>query len=112
MKKMTKDRFKELRSYRAHLYVARVYNEEESFYKIGITSKESAYNRLRSLPYNFRILKEVFHPNPVFIFNLRKHLISLETKYIPKIPFDGQTKSVDAVLDYLSTLIWVEGIKY
>lgn len=115
MKRMTKDRFKELCTNGAHLYVARVYNEEESFYKIGITSKESAYNRLLALPYDFRILQEVFHPDPGLIFNLEKHLISRGTRYTPKIDFAGQSEcvvEVDAILEYLNSLTWIDGMEF
>lgn len=115
MKKMTKNRFKELCTNGAHLYIARVYNEEESFYKIGITSKESAYNRLLNLPYNFRILQEVFHPDPGLIFNLEKHLISRGTRYTPKIEFAGQSEcvvEVDAILEYLNSLTWIDGMEF
>lgn len=115
MKKMAKNRFKELCTNGAHLYVARVYNEEESFYKIGITSKESAYNRLLALPYNFRILQEVFHPDPELIFNLEKHLISRGTRYTPKIEFAGQSEcvvDVDVILEYLNSLTWIYNMEF
>ena len=48
--KMTKNIFASLCADYAYLYIIRLYNENESFYKIGVTSKEEIIPRFANYP--------------------------------------------------------------
>ncbi len=76
------------------LYVLRCWNDDEEFYKIGITcqSKVGAryHNRLR-MPYNYEIVEEIVSDDRKYIYKLEKKLKRnhKELAYEPKISFDG-----------------------
>ena len=74
------------------LYVLRCWNENENFYKIGITSK-SIKDRFRnkfSMPYEYIVLEE-YKGSPNFIWELEKkyHILNNQFIYKPKIKFSG-----------------------
>lgn len=73
-------------------YTIRCFNEEESFYKIGITMRsiKKRYYNIKTMPYAYEIISEIFG-EAEFIWNLEK-----EEKrklkgfsYQPNIPFAG-----------------------
>lgn len=96
----------------ATLYVIRCYKDNESFYKIGITSKNLKY-RFRSsgdLPYEYKEVA-IVEGQPDFIYNLetRLHLLLSDFSYTPKLPFGGFTecftsiKMIEGLIKRLST---------
>lgn len=76
------------------LYVIECWNEDERFIKIGrtfTTVKKRFYSKY-DLPYNYKILKVIEHPDYNYIFNLENRLKRKfsQYKYLPKLPFGGQ----------------------
>ena len=71
------------------LYIIRLFNSEESFYKIGITFNHIK-TRLKSFPYECEIIK-VLEGDCEFIYNLEKeyHRKHKKYSYIPKLQFGG-----------------------
>lgn len=76
----------------ATFYKILVYNENEKFIKIGITST-TVNKRFINFPYNFKILKEVCGESG-YIFDLEARFKRLfkKYKYKPLISFCGQTE--------------------
>lgn len=77
------------------LYVIRCFNENEQFYKIGITSQniKKRFSKVKDLPYSYEIIYE-FHNDPEIIYNLETHLHRLFSSYSykPLLPFKGSTE--------------------
>lgn len=115
IKSMNKDLFEKLCDEGlAYIYVIKLYDEVESFYKIGITSKENTYDRVSSFPYKVEIIDVFCHPSPGFIMDLEKHLLSLEEKYMPLKMFGGYSecvKSADKAVEFLNSLSWMKDFK-
>ena len=82
----------------AKLYIIRCFNDEESFYKIGITNKTSLQERFyhKSLmPYKYEIVKIVeSEKDPIHIYNLERalHIVHRNVQYSPLIDFAGKTE--------------------
>lgn len=82
----------------AKLYIIKCYNENEEFYKIGITNKKTIKERFyhKSLmPYKYKIIKIIeSKKDPIYIYNLERHLhlIHKKVKYKPLIQFAGETE--------------------
>lgn len=74
------------------LYKIRLFNDDESFYKIGITTKDVNI-RLRSFPYNNEII-EIISSNlyDAYIMEQNFHNILKNYKYKPKLNFGGKTE--------------------
>ena len=76
------------------VYIIRVFNKEESFLKIGMTSLSvySRFKRKEHMPYNYVVVSET-KGNIQFIKELEKFILrgSL-VKYRPIIPFKGITE--------------------
>lgn len=74
------------------LYKVRLYNETESFIKIGITTKEIKYRFLR-FPYKYEVLK-LIEGDSGYIFDLenRTKRVFKKYKYKPLISFKGETE--------------------
>ena len=82
----------------AKLYIIKCYNNKETFYKIGITNKETIKQRFyhKSLmPYNYSIIKIIeSKEDPIYIYDLERNLHKLHrnVKYKPLIKFAGDTE--------------------
>jgi len=76
----------------ATLYKVRLYNENESFIKIGITTR-SIEHRMKQIPYNYEILKTIEGKSD-YIFDLENRYKRLykENSYSPNIHFLGRTE--------------------
>lgn len=76
-------------------YILKCFNDNEEFYKIGITSKSISdrYRRKDSMPYNYSVIQEVLL-EAEYAYNLEKiYMKQLETfRYTPHIFFDGFTE--------------------
>ena len=88
--RMTRNIFEKLCSDYAYLYIVRLYNDVEEFYKIGITSKETIISRFDIIPYEYDIICLYKHKDSSFIMDLESKLISLEGKYKPNTYFQGE----------------------
>jgi len=77
---------------RATLYKVRMYNNNESFIKIGIT-KNSIKKRFISIPYKYEIIK-IITGDSGYIYDLENKIKKLfkKHKYIPLINFKGETE--------------------
>ena len=76
------------------LYIIRVFNDQENFIKVGITTKEKVEYRLKQIPYKYEIL-EIIENNGEYIWeleNLIKKQLRKDNKYIPLIKFKGENE--------------------
>ena len=80
------------RSKTAKLYKVRLYNETESFVKIGMTTKDVKQRFVR-FPYEYEIIK-VIEGDSGYIFDLENKTKKLfkKYKYTPLINFKGETE--------------------
>mgnify|MGYP000243360052 FL=1 len=111
--RMTRNIFEKLCNDYAYLYVIKLYNETEEFYKIGITSKETIVARFNSIPYEYDIISLYKHKDSSFIMDLESKLLSLESKYKPNTYFQGESECVAdivQVVEFLKTLNWIKGL--
>lgn len=78
------------------VYILKCWNEEESFIKIGITSKplKRRFTTKERMPYNYEVLKTIESNNAGYIYDLENILLrnSKHQKYVPKIDFHGKTE--------------------
>ena len=81
---------KRLEHFSPKLYVLRLYNNSESFIKIGITFTSIHKRFVSKLPYDYEILTFI-EGSAEFIFEEEKRLHNLlkGNKYIPKLRFGG-----------------------
>ena len=84
---------KRLKGKSATLYILKCWNEEEFFYKIGITGRtvKDRYRGTKSLPYKYEVVHIVESTDIGYIYDLENKLLqdSKDFKYIPKKPFVG-----------------------
>lgn len=112
--KMTKNIFESFNKDLYTLYIIRLYDDVESFYKIGVTSRENPYDRFSTYPYEKDIICLYQHPSPHLTMDLESKCISLETKYLPIKDFAGKSEcvlSVDNALEFLNSLTWIRDLK-
>lgn len=74
-------------------YIIKMFNDDEIFLKIGITSKTviSRYKNLKV--YNYEIIKEI-NGSPSEIYDLEKNILKIhkKEKYVPKYDFNGNSE--------------------
>lgn len=84
---------KRLKNKKAYFYIIKVYNKNEKFVKIGITSTniKERYRNLKE--YKYKIIKTL-EGEPSMIYDLEKeYLKKYKTfKYYPKLSFEGKTE--------------------
>ena len=110
MRKMNRVWFNSLCEEQAYLYIVKLFNEYESFYKIGVTSKKEVSSRFEAIPYDYGILKTYSHPSPSFILDLEAQLLRISNKYKPLKSFGGQTECVQSpedAISYITSLSWI-----
>jgi len=81
----------------ALMYILKISNHEEEFYKIGITNRtvEKRFARKREMPYNYEIIyTREDEECPGCIFDLETNLLNKYNsfKYQPNIKFNGYTE--------------------
>lgn len=95
------------------LYLIEVYNEDERFLKIGITSKtvDTRFSGSRKLPYEYNIIAEVSSKDAGYIWEKEIELKQKfkEHQYSPEIKFKGYTecfklKQRENIINYLKLL--------
>jgi hypothetical protein len=76
----------------AILYKVRLYNDSESFIKIGMTTKDIE-KRMKGIPYSFDVIK-IIHGNSGYIHDLEHRIkrIRRGSEYKPNIVFKGDTE--------------------
>lgn len=76
----------------AALYYVRLYNENESFYKIGVTMR-SVHTRMAKIPYNYELII-TYHGDPkeLLQFENRFKRLYRKHKYVPLLKFGGYTE--------------------
>lgn len=79
------------------LYLLKCFNEEEEFYKIGITSLSVSkrYNKKTSMPYNYKIV-DTISGDAGYIWDLEKENLKgfKDFKYLPKKVFKGFSECI------------------
>lgn len=77
-------------------YIIRCFNNEEEFYKLGITSRtvkqRYRFKDFKLMPYNYEIIQEIQDvPNNVWEYEwfLKRYIKQQSIHYVPKIKFDG-----------------------
>ena len=81
----------------ALLYVLKIHNETECFYKVGVTNRsvKKRFERKREMPYKYEILYIIEDENcPGCIFDIEVNLLNKHNnyKYKPSIKFNGYTE--------------------
>lgn len=73
-------------------YILKCFNENETFYKIGITSKsvQERYKTLLAMPYNYEITQQITG-DPLLIWDLEYFLkkYNKQYRYMPLQTFPG-----------------------
>lgn len=82
------------------LYLIKCWNEEEEFYKIGITAQSvrSRFIRGRDMPYKYMLIEQLTSNSANFIWEKEKQIKKEIRKfsYTPKIKFAGYTECFDS----------------
>lgn len=82
------------------LYVIKCFDENECFYKVGITSRtlEARFSSIAIMPYQYEV-EYLIKDNSDFIYSLesRLHLLLSDSSYLPKIRFAGNTECFNTI---------------
>lgn len=91
----------------AVLYIIKCFNEKESFYKFGITSRsvKRRYAGVTAMPYNYEIVYETKN-NPSIVYEMEKEIRDKLCEYLykPSIFFKGHTECFDDLKPVLGIL--------
>jgi hypothetical protein len=91
------DRYPEKKDIKATLYL--LYNKEENFYKIGITTKDNIDERIKYMShYTFDVIDKV-SDNMYNIAIAEQEILKVSTKYKPKKRFGGYTECIKEYID-------------
>ncbi len=74
-------------------YILKCFNEDELFYKIGITGNfKKRYDSKSKMPYHYEIVKMIHSFDNGYIFDLEKKILHIynNQKYMPLIKFSGK----------------------
>lgn len=90
---------------KTNLYLVRCFNEDEEFYKIGISrlGAKVRFDSRAKLPYDFEVLEEI-SGDASHIWDLEKliHKLLYKQKYKPKLEFHGKTECFSEI----SSNVW------
>ena len=85
------------------LYKIKCWNNNEEFYKIGITynTLKERFRKKNSLPYNYEVIEIIESEDGEHIWNLEKelHRQHKEFKYVPKLKFGGMYECFTKLID-------------
>lgn len=96
------------------VYVIRMYNRKESFYKVGITGRKDGkrFDRLERVGYKIEVIYEK-EATIGEAFNIEQHILHTPTniKYKPQKTFGGETEcfSNNPLGEYLREMAYLEG---
>lgn len=87
----------------ALLYIIECSKDQESFYKVGITSKSVKHRFQKKMPYRYRELY-IIEGNASNIYDLETeiHELLAEFKYTPNIFFEGHTECFSFIPDFIT----------
>lgn len=94
-----------------HVYLIKLFNLEESFLKIGITTQEFK-SRFSGIPYNYQLLYNYSSYSADIIWDIEKHILKefKNFKYKPALPFGGSTECLlvnkDEIINKIDYLTW------
>ena len=117
MMKMTKPIFEQHcsnKTNKGYLYIVKLSDESESFYKIGITSNEDISIRINQFRSSYRrveIIHAFSHPCSNLIMDIERKLLSLEEKYTPNKMLPGYSecvKDIKKALEFIKSLDWIK----
>lgn len=99
---------------KGYLYIIKCSNDNESFYKIGITKQEFLRKRFScdtSMPYNVETIKTyVSHPSIIFDLETKLHQICKQHHYTPIINFGGYTEcftNIEMAIEFVESMLWL-----
>lgn len=99
---------------KGYLYIIKCSNDNESFYKIGITKQEFLRKRFScdtSMPYNVETIKTyVSSPSIIFDLETKLHRICKQYQYTPIINFGGYTEcftNIEMAIEFVESLLWL-----
>ena len=99
---------------KGYLYIIKCSNDNELFYKIGITKQEFLRKRFScdtSMPYNVETIKTyVSHPSIIFDLETKLHQICKQHHYTPIINFGGYTEcftNIEMAIEFVESLLWL-----
>ena len=97
---------------KAYLYIINCYNDNEKFFKIGITKHldlKGRFNSYSTMPYKFEIIKQIQTlPSIVFDLETKLHQLCKPFKYIPMLSFGGEQEcftNISEALTYVGDII-------
>lgn len=79
----------------AELYLIECSNNDERFYKVGITSNsvEDRFNNIALMPYEFSVIARTKgNPEDVWVAEKKLNSICAKTHYVPRIKFNGSSR--------------------
>lgn len=80
-------------------YTLKCWNEEEEFYKIGITSNSVKYRYQNSIPYKYEVIQEIKgEAGEIYDLELKNKRLLKNFKYIPLIKFNGVTECYNNII--------------
>lgn len=83
----------EIKNNPCKLYFVRLYNTNESFYKIGITQKQRVEHRFDNIPYNLEVIwYEDMKLYDAFLKEQKTIKMFKEYQYLPLMSFKGDTE--------------------
>lgn len=92
----------------SELYLVRLRNKTECFYKIGITSEgvDKRLRRGKQMPYSYEVIATI-EGDAGFVYDLEKrlHRLSKKHRYVPNIRFVGYTECFAKIPDKILKLI-------
>ena len=77
------------------MYIIKCFNENETFYKIGITSKsiEERFNSISKMPYTYEVVQKILDiPNIIYELEHILHRLYKPFKYTPVTNFKGNSE--------------------
>ena len=90
-----------------NIYIIKCYNDEEVFYKVGISSTviDKRYNCKKKMPYKYDLVKEIIL-DPAKAYDIENRILKDLAKYNykPKIEFKGKTEcfsTLEPIIDCL-----------
>lgn len=93
---------------KTYLYLIRCFNEDEEFYKVGISrlGAKVRFDSRAKLPYSFEILEEILD-DASLIWDLEKlaHKLMYKQKYKPKLEFHGKTECFSEISSKVLRLV-------
>ena len=85
----------------AFLYTIRIYNNSESFYKVGVTvNMDKRFRSFSSIGYDYDIINWVKYPSMLHAFRIEQdtHFKLRKFRYTPKLKFGGYTECYRKVI--------------